>query len=279
MKAEFEANRFASSVTSESKELPEIAILRAGIFTLASQREERLEKYEQEREMLMLRRAALVAQFGRLSKEREIGLLDYEVMKQQSEKSYRNARYFFISALMGSVLAIVFGLEVFFFLSSTLVPKSLLIAGAATVALSLSWIAGGVLEAATGTTEGRPGAIKKLHAITVGLGGILLLSVLGLSVERVLGDSQHTLPMLIVGLELAAIGFSGASSACYRVFKWSASVEKSLQRLSARLIELDRQIRTERIESRQLLNIGELSNNEFVWQYVRQRASEPVDPG
>lgn len=224
----------------------------AGLHHLRVTHRERINRLEHERKDLEIQRAALVREFQKHADIHDVwfqNLEGYEDKTYPIESQMETSRHYFWGMVAGMVIAIVLG--VYFTVSTMLADSFLLLLLISTVvAIVIGVFASVTLRALLGASAVRPHAAKGL-SITVVAIGITFVGLAGaFAWLRFQSDSPLAawLPALMVGMELAAIIFAGASDCGYRMYRWSGVFHERHRQLMHREAEVEDQLANKHVD-------------------------------
>lgn len=221
-----------------------------GVSQLIQQQENRIAHYRIERQTLVTKRSATLAEFHALSDIHDVPdrtLPGFESMTRPYEMQMAIARRYRGFAIVSAVAAIVFGI---YFSVNTLVTSSvpLLVAGSFIITVALGWLATGVLTVITRAHARNPGAEKTLNKVVYVSGSLLFLALVVFGILRFLNeiDSSIALPLLIVNIETTLIVCAGAFESCRNLYVWSGELDGRFHALGNLEAELSSKLENEK---------------------------------
>lgn len=167
----------------------------------------------------------------------------YESETFRIESQIDTANHYQWGAVGGIIIAITFGV---YFSAITLVAESfwILLGVSAVVAIVIGVVASVILRALLKASPVNPQAAKKIHMTMVVFGAVFFVLLAFFAWLRMQTDSplMAYLPVIIVGIELSAIIFAGASDCGYRFYRWSEVLHEKHRHLLNQKTHLEDQI-------------------------------------
>lgn len=220
-----------------------------GLSQLIQQEEKRISYSQIERQQVVTKRRATLAEFHALSDIHDVPdrtLPGFESMTRPYEMQLAIAKRYRGFAVVSAIAAIVFGI---YFSVNSLVSSSvpLLVAGSFVITVALGWLATGVLTVITRADARNPGAERTLHKIVYVSGGLLFLALAAFGILRFLTDidSSVALPLLIVDIEATLITCAGAFESCRNLYAWSGELDRRFHQLATLEAELTSKLESE----------------------------------